>query len=66
MVSFSNYTYEPSLGSRPGAGKPLIAKADVHSTILRKLSEIVSDIRWIKERVDSLPSVGGRSTTWIS
>ncbi len=24
MVSFSNYTYEPSLGSRPGAGKPLI------------------------------------------
>lgn len=23
MVSFSNYTYEPSLGSRPGAGKPL-------------------------------------------
>jgi len=60
MVSFSNYTYEPSLGSRPGAGKPLIAKADVHSTILRKLSEMVSDIRWIKERVDNLPSVGGQ------
>lgn len=39
MVSFSNYTYEPSLGSRPGAGKPLIEKADVHSTILRKLSD---------------------------
>jgi hypothetical protein len=60
MVSFSNYTYEPSLGSRPGAGKPLIAKADVHSTILRKLSEMVSDIRWIKERIDGLPSVGGQ------
>jgi hypothetical protein len=60
MVSFSNYTYEPSLGSRPGAGKPLIEKADVHSTIMRKLSEMVSDIRWIKERVDSLPSVGGQ------
>jgi hypothetical protein len=59
MVSFSNYTYEPSLGSRPGAGKPLIEKADVHATILRKLSEMVSDIRWIKERVDRLPSVGG-------
>src|SRR5574341_2653282 len=40
MVSFSNYTYEPSLGSRPGAGKPLIDKADVHSTILGKLSEM--------------------------
>jgi hypothetical protein len=60
MVSFSNYTYEPSLGSRPGAGKPLIEKADVHSTVLRKLSEMVSDIRWIKERVESLPSVRGQ------
>lgn len=58
MVSFSNYTYEPSLGSRPGAGKPLIEKADVHSTILGKLSEMVSDIRWIKERLEALPSAG--------
>jgi hypothetical protein len=59
MVSFSNYTYEPSLGSRPGAGKPLIEKADVHAIMLRKLSDMVSDIRWIKERVESLPSVDG-------
>ncbi|MBI2348112.1 MAG: site-specific DNA-methyltransferase [Deltaproteobacteria bacterium] len=58
MVSFSNYTYEPSLGSRPGAGKPLIDKADVHSTILGKLSEIVSDIRWVKERVGNSPTIG--------
>ena len=60
MVSFSNYTYEPSLGSRPGAGKPLIEKADVHSTILRKLSDMVCDIRWIKARVGSLPSARGQ------
>lgn len=60
MVSFSNYTYEPSLGSRPGAGKPLIEKADVHSTILRKLSDIVSDIRWIKARVETLPKASGQ------
>src|SRR5215468_6251556 len=53
MVSFSNYTYEPSLGSRPGAGKPLIEKADVHSAILSKLAVVVSDIRWIKERLGS-------------
>jgi len=51
MVSFSNYTYEPSLGSRPGAGKPLIEKADVHSIILGKLRDIVSDVCWIKERL---------------
>ena len=56
MVSFSNYTYEPSLGSRPGAGKPLIDTADVHSTILTKLSEMVSDIKWIKERVGNRPN----------
>jgi hypothetical protein len=60
MVSFSNYTYEPSLGSRPGAGKPLIENADVHSAIARKLSEMVSDICWVKERVGSLRSVEGQ------
>ena len=58
MVSFSNYTYEPSLGSRPGAGKPLIEKADVHSAILGKLVVVVSDIRWIKERLGSHTSDG--------
>jgi len=58
MVSFSNYTYEPSLSSRPGAGKPLIEKADVHNVILAKLREMMSDVRWIKERLAGLPSVG--------
>ncbi len=57
MVSFSNYTYEPSLSSRPGAGKPLIEKADVHATILAKLSEMVSDIRWIKGRIGNRASL---------
>ncbi len=60
MVSFSNYTYEPSLSSRPGVGKPLIEVADVHSTILRKLSEMISDIRWIKARAGNLPVPQGR------
>ncbi len=58
MVRFSNYTYEPSLSSRPGAGKPLIEKADVHSTILGKLYEMVSDVRWIKEQIGNLPCAG--------
>ncbi len=55
MVSFSNYTYEPSLGSRPGAGKPLIEHADVHSTVSRKLHEMESDIRWIKKQINGVP-----------
>ncbi|MBI4557845.1 MAG: site-specific DNA-methyltransferase [Candidatus Hydrogenedentes bacterium] len=49
MVSFSNYTYEPSLGSRPGAGKPLITDADVGAALLRKLRSMRADIAWIKE-----------------
>lgn len=55
MVSFSNYTYEPSLGSRPGAGKPLIKRADVHGIILRKLSDMIADIRWIQQRAAHVP-----------
>lgn len=58
MVRFSNYTYEPSLGSRPAAGKPLIEKADVPSIILGKLHQMVSDICWVKEEIDRLPSLG--------
>jgi len=48
MVSFSNYTYEPSLCSRPGAGKPLIERADVHASILAKLSQMAHDIKWLQ------------------
>ena len=44
MVEFSNYTYEPSLGSRPGAGKPLIHDAPVDRIILAKLQDMVHDI----------------------
>jgi hypothetical protein len=58
MVSFSNYTYEPSLGSRPGAGKPLIEHADVQSIISGKLRDIISDIRWVKERLRNVPTEG--------
>jgi hypothetical protein len=58
MVSFSNYTYEPSLSSRPGAGKPLIERADVSNVILGKLREIISDVRWLKERLAGLQSIG--------
>ncbi len=44
MVSFSNYTYEPSLGTRAGAGKPDIADADVFDIVRRKLKEMRDDI----------------------
>jgi len=58
MVSFSNYTYEPSLGTRPGAGKPLIDQADVRSIILRKLNEMRADIVWLQEETRRHPQLG--------
>lgn len=51
MVSFSNYTYEPSLSTRPGAGKPLIEDADVHATILTKLRKMRADIEWLQAEI---------------
>jgi hypothetical protein len=48
MVSFSNYSYEPSLGSRLAAGKPLIDNADVAQILLAKLYQMRTDITWVQ------------------
>jgi SAM-dependent methyltransferase len=58
MVSFSNYTYEPSLGSRPGAGKPLIADADVAETLLAKLHQMHADVLWLREKSAGARALG--------
>jgi hypothetical protein len=50
MISYSNYTYEPSLSSRPGAGKPLIENVSVALPVCRKLREMVDDVRWAQEK----------------
>ncbi len=55
MVKFSNYTYEPSLASRPGSGKPLIEHADVAAIVSSKLLEIASDSRFLQEHTRHLP-----------
>ncbi|MDX2285090.1 MAG: DNA methyltransferase [Bacteroidia bacterium] len=44
MISFSNYTYEPSLGSRPAAGKSLVEDAGVAGIITAKLQEMALDV----------------------
>lgn len=49
MVSFSNYSYEPSLGSRLAVGKPLIENADVGQVLLAKLLQMRADITWVQE-----------------
>jgi DNA modification methylase len=50
MVSFSNYTYEPSLSTRTAAGKPWINDADVAGTLLEKLRQMQSDINWLRAK----------------
>lgn len=50
MVSFSNYSYEPSLSSRPSSGKPLVERADVRKVVSSKLAEILEDICYLRER----------------
>jgi len=52
MVSFSNYSYEPSLGTRAGANKPNILDADVVAVLRRKLDEMCEDIRIFAEQVN--------------
>jgi len=49
MVSFSNYSYEPSLASRPGSGKALIENASVATPVCRKLEEMLTDIEWVRQ-----------------
>ena len=44
IVDFSNYSYEPSLGSRPAAGKSLVHDADVGKIVLAKLGQMLEDI----------------------
>ncbi len=44
MVDFSNYSYEPSLGTRPAAGKPLVQDADVGKAVASKLGDMAADI----------------------
>ncbi len=62
LVSFSNYTYEPSLGSRPGAGKPLVQNADVAGALSAKILQMADDIRWVRKRM--VPKTEG--TVYVS
>ena len=51
MVGFSNYSYEPSLGTRAAAGKPEVKAADVAGTVARKLHDMALDIRSFQESI---------------
>ncbi len=48
MVSYSNYSYEPSLSRRVTSGKEEIRDFPVVQTILGKLAEVVKDVVWFQ------------------
>lgn len=64
MVSLSNYSYEPSLSSRPAAGKSTQDDAPVAEAILTKLLAMKSDVSWFRAELDRFePRSTGRVIT---
>ena len=51
MVSYSNYSYEPSLGRRSSAGKPDIDDYPVEQALGGKLHQMAQDIAWFKAAI---------------
>ncbi|OHB78319.1 MAG: hypothetical protein A2Z25_22985 [Planctomycetes bacterium RBG_16_55_9] len=51
MVSFSNYSYEPSLSTRSAVGKKPVTCADVFGIFRDKLLEIQADINHFRQRM---------------
>ncbi|MCU0785159.1 MAG: site-specific DNA-methyltransferase [Verrucomicrobia bacterium] len=54
MVNVSNYSYEPSLSSRPASGKPTQDDAAVTESIVTKLLAMKSDVGWFREELERL------------
>jgi DNA modification methylase len=49
MITFANYSYEPSLGTHNAADRPRIDDFSVGATLYKKLSQMLSDIRWFQD-----------------
>ena len=50
MVTFSNYSYEPSLGRKVSAGRPEVDDYEVAESLARKLLDMADDIDWYREK----------------
>ena len=49
MVTYSNYSYEPSLGRRTAAGKDCVDDFPVAETIYEKMVQITNDSEWYRQ-----------------
>lgn len=52
IIQVSNYSYEPSLGSRAAAGKANVLNADVVGILSKKLREIYDDLRLYRKEIE--------------
>lgn len=50
MVSYSNYSYEPSLGTRTAVGKSDVEDFPVINAIVDKLGKIAIDVEWFSNK----------------
>jgi SAM-dependent methyltransferase len=55
MVNLSNYSYEPSLSSRPAVGKAIQNDAPVAESIAAKLLAMKSDVQSFRAEMEKLP-----------
>lgn len=53
MVSFSNYSYEPSLTTRQGVGRQPVLDAEVSSIIEEKLKQILEDVTILQNDIEA-------------
>jgi len=51
LVSYSNYSYEPSLGRRASVGKADVIDFPVGETVFNKIREMEEDILWLNNKV---------------
>jgi len=58
LVSVSNYSYEPSLGTRRSAGKRPVDEADFGKVLYLKCLEILEDIKLVKIEINDLNRIG--------
>ncbi len=54
MVSFSNYSYEPSLTRRSAVDREPVLDADVGAVLSLKLKLIGSDVEWLRQELAKL------------
>jgi hypothetical protein len=54
MVTYSNYSYEPSLGRRVSAGRADVLDHDVAGEMERKLNTMLDDIYWFRNTIPDI------------